>query len=182
MLVVTVCSLAWNNIAFAIPGAATPGTWVAPIPVVLLASTLDGYAMVGSSAVVLSHTLGLRVSSLGAWGLAVVYAAYEHALVTHSQGPHCPKFTGLSGATITKLHYPFKVHVIRSSCVGCGILSSAWHLYFASEYLKLVVLLLAMAIGFGTYMTNGYMKNQGLAPSSLIVVSVRISKFLSLYC
>mmetsp|Transcript_28445 Transcript_28445/g.58172 ORF Transcript_28445/g.58172 Transcript_28445/m.58172 type:complete len:263 (+) Transcript_28445:101-889(+) len=156
MFVVMVCSLVWNILAFALPGAATPGTWVVSRPVVILASTLDGYGMAGSSMVALSHTLKLGVSSSTMWALATIYSLYEHLLMTRSQGPHCPQFTGLSGSTITKLHYPFHVHVVRSSCVGCAILTSAWHLFYANETLKLVALLLAMAIGFGTYMTNGY--------------------------
>ena len=124
MLMTMICSLAWNNLAFAWPQFALPPgpgsglsnrsrlcpTGLIPRSVVLAASTLDGFGMVASSLCVLGHASGLRAAYAYPYGLpwvlAAVYSCIEHYAVGKSQGPHCPRFVGLSGLTITKVHYP----------------------------------------------------------------------------
>ena len=160
MLVTMVCSLGWNNLAFAWPSFAPQGWPAIPRAAVLAASTLDGFGMVASSLCVLGHATGLYAAQPYPywlpWAIAAAYALFEHALVGRSQGRHCPRFVGLSGATITKVHYPFVVHVVRSSVVGLAVFACGLSLLRAGRRREVGAMLAAMAVGFGTYMTNGY--------------------------
>ena len=73
-----------------------------------------------------------------------------------SQGPHCPQFNGLSGELITKVHYPFRVHVFRSSTVALAVGTCIYHLLNAGKLMEIAIMVGAMTIAFVTYMTNGY--------------------------
>jgi len=77
-------------------------------------------------------------------------------LVVNSQGPHCPKFVGLSGGVITKVHYPFCVHVFRSLAVAGAVFSCMYHLLKAGKLNDVFVMVGALVVAFVTYMTNGY--------------------------
>ena len=72
MLVTMICSLGWNILAFAWPQFALPGEYLVPRPVVLLASTLDGFGMMASSAMVLNHTFGLGLKPWHPWAMISV--------------------------------------------------------------------------------------------------------------
>lgn len=163
ILIIMICSLAWNNLAFAWPQFIAPGTWVVPSQVVYLASTLDGFGMTSGSLVVLGRTSGLHAlvdyPFYAPPLVAALYSAYEHWLVVNSQGAHCPRFTGLSGGTLVKLHYPFQVHVCRSSAVALAVITSAYHCISMGRHKDVVVMAVFMIIAFGTYMTNGYDKD-----------------------
>jgi len=85
-----------------------------------------------------------------------IYSISEHFLVVNSQGPHCPQFVGLSGGIITKVHYPFRVHVFRSSAVAIAVGSCMYHLLMVVKVYDVAVMVGAMVVAFVTYMTNGY--------------------------
>jgi len=129
-----ICSLGWNILAFAWPQFAKPGSYEVPRSLVLLASTLDGFGIVNAVLVTLGHTTGMH-TFLAAKGVptfyyqaipslvAATYSLCEHPVMLRNQGPRCPRFVGLSGTTITKVHYPMPVHVARSAPVAIAVLS-----------------------------------------------------------
>lgn len=62
----------------------------------------------------------------------------------------------MSGNVITKVHYPFCVHVFRSSTVAVAVGTCIYHLLNAGKVLDVAIMVGAMAVAFATYMTNGY--------------------------
>lgn len=55
-----------------------PGVWQSPRPLVVLASTLDGFGVMAGSFGGINYFLGLGLKPWQPWAITALYAAFEH--------------------------------------------------------------------------------------------------------